>query len=199
MKTSTPQEALWQRLAQFAASVPGFFDILWRAGMWVLSAWALFLIVAPGWCTRWDILHDQVVALIGTGVAILVVEAAIGGTARSLWAGSAAAVPPPDPVSVRIGFAVAAVATISPYVARPYRGVSWWVTGAGCISAAAIGVTTPSGVVLGLPCSTSAAATVHFVFGSSGGRPSLAEVRRGSGTSASTCGSCRKRLIKRPA
>ena len=108
------------------------------------------------------------------------VEAAIGGTVRSLWAGTVAAAPPPDPVSVRIGLAVAAVATISPYVARPYRGLTWWLTGAGCISAA-IGVTTPSGVVLGLVCGTSAAATVHLVFGSSGGRPSLAEVRRGLG------------------
>ena len=37
----------------------------------------------------------------------------------------------------------------------------------------------PSGVVLGLLCGASAAVTVHIVFGSSGGRPSLAEVRKG--------------------
>ena len=37
----------------------------------------------------------------------------------------------------------------------------------------------PSGVVLGLLCGASAAVTVRLVFGSSGGRPSLAEVRKG--------------------
>ena len=161
--------------------MPGFFNILWRTGLWVLSGWAVFLVAAPLVRTRLDILRDQVLALVCTGVALVVVEAIIGGTSRSLWDGTIAVSPPPDPLSVRLGFAVTAVATISPYLARPYRGVGWWLIGAGCISAAAVGVTTPSGVVLGLLCGTSAAAAVHIAFGSSGGRPSIAEIRKGLG------------------
>jgi glycosyltransferase 2 family protein len=179
VKTSTPPASFWLRLSQLSRSLPGFFDILWRASLWVLSGWAVFLIGATILGTRWGILRDQALSLVGTGVAILVVESAVGGPSRSLWGGTVAVGPPPDPVSVRLAFVVAAVATITPYIARPYRGAGWWIIGAGGISAAAAGATTPSGAVLGLLCGTSAAATVHLVFGSSGGRPSLAEVRTG--------------------
>jgi uncharacterized protein (TIRG00374 family) len=181
VKTSTPPSTFWSRSAQVATSLPGFFDILWRTGLWVLSGWALFLVAAPLVRKRLDILRDELLALVGAGIAILVVEAAVGGTARSLWAGTVAGGPPSDPVSARLGFAVAAIATISPYLARPNRALGWWLMAGGAVSAAAVGVAAPGGVVLGFLCGTSAAATVHLVFGSSGGRPSLAEVRKGLG------------------
>jgi hypothetical protein len=59
---------LW--LAQFAASMPGFFDILWRAGLWVLSAWAIFLIVAPAWRTSRDRRHHAVTDQAGPSVSL---------------------------------------------------------------------------------------------------------------------------------
>ena len=69
--------------------------------------------------------------------------------------------------------------TVSPYIARPFRALGWWLIAVGAISAATLSVASPSGVTLGLLCGASAAVTVHVIFGSSGGRPSLAEVRKG--------------------
>jgi len=68
-----------------------------------------------------------------------------------------------------------------PYLARPNRALSWWLIGVGLVSVASVGAATPSGAVLGLLCGISSAATVHIVFGSSGGRPSVAEVNKGLG------------------
>ncbi len=179
VKSSTPPSAFWQRLADFATSLPGFFDILWRAGLWLMSGWAVFLVVASALRTRTDILRDQILALVGSGVAVVVVGAAIGGPSRSLFDAAVAVGPPPDPVSTRVALAVAATVAVSPYIARPFRALGWWLIAVGAISAAILSVAAPSGVVLGLLCGASAAVTVHVVFGSSGGRPSLAEVRKG--------------------
>ncbi len=179
VKSTTPPSAFWQKLADFATSLPGFFDILWRAGLWLMSGWAVFLIVAAAVRSRTDILRDQILALVGSGVAVVVVGAAVGGPARSLFDSAVAVGPPPDPVSTRVALAVAATVAVSPYIARPFRALGWWLIAAGAISAATLSVAAPSGVVLGLLCGASAAVTVHVLFGSSGGRPSLAEVRKG--------------------
>jgi glycosyltransferase 2 family protein len=179
VKTSTPPAEFWQRLSSLATSVPGFFNILWRAALWLMTGWAVFLVVAPVARGRLDILRDQVLALVGSTVAVVVVEAVIGGKDRSLWDALVAGGPPPDTVSVRLGLAVAAIGTISPYITRPFRALGWWLIGFGAFSVGVLAVSAAGGAVLGLLCGFSAAATVHIVFGSSGGRPSLAEVRKG--------------------
>ncbi|HTT88139.1 MAG TPA: hypothetical protein VMF65_01190 [Acidimicrobiales bacterium] len=114
VNTVSPPSAFWQKLAERATALPGFFDILWRTGLWVMTGWGLFLLGASLLGSRLDILRDQVLALVGSGVGVIVVEAAVGGTSRSLWGGTVAGGPPADAVSARLGFAVAAVATVSP-------------------------------------------------------------------------------------
>ena len=139
----------------------------------------MFLVVASAVRARTDILRDQILALVGSAVAVVVVGAAVGGPSRSLFDAAVAVGPPPDPVSTRVALAVAATLVVSPYIARPFRALGWWLIAVGAVSAAILSVAAPSGVVLGLLCGASAAVTVRTVFGSSGGRPSLAEVRKG--------------------
>ena len=179
VKSTTPPSAFWQKLADLATSLPGFFDILWRAGLWLVTGWAVFLVVASAVRSRTDILRDQILALVGSGVAVVVVGGAVGGPSRSLFDAVIAVGPPPDPVATRVALAVAATVAVSPYIARPFRALGWWLIAVGAISASILSVAAPSGVALGLLCGASAAVTVHIVFGSSGGRPSLAEVRKG--------------------
>jgi cell division protein FtsW (lipid II flippase) len=76
VKTSNPASEFWKRMGQLATSLPGFFDILWRSALWVMSGWAVFLLGASLVRTRLDILRDQVLALVGCGIGIVVVEAA---------------------------------------------------------------------------------------------------------------------------
>jgi len=179
VRSSRAPSEFWLRLQQLATSVPGFFEVLWRTGLWLMTAWAVFLLAASLVGKRLDIFRDQVLALGGAVVAVLVVEAAVGGAARSFWAAASAQGPPPDRVSVRVALAIAAISTVSPFIARPFRALGRWLVGFGAVSAAVLSVAVPSGVVLGLLCGVSAAAAVHLVLGSSGGRPGLAEVRKG--------------------
>jgi hypothetical protein len=62
VKTSNPASEFWKRMSQLATSLPGFFDILWRSALWVMSGWAVFLLGASLVRTRLDILRDQVLA-----------------------------------------------------------------------------------------------------------------------------------------
>jgi glycosyltransferase 2 family protein len=179
VKSVSPPSDFWFKLADFATSLPGFFDILWRTGLWLMSAWAVFLLLASTVARRLEILRDQVLALAGSTVALLTVRDAVGRTSRSWWEAATAAGPPPEKVSVTVALVVAATATASPWLTRPFRALGWWLLGAGALSEAVLGAAVPSGVALGILCGASAAMTVRIVFGSSGGRPSLAEVRKG--------------------
>ena len=87
--------------------------------------------------------------------------------------------PPPDPVSVRVALAVAITVGASPSITRPFRAIGWWLIAAGALSVSVLAVAAPSGVVLGFLCGVSGAASVHLVFGSIGGQPSLAQVSKG--------------------
>jgi glycosyltransferase 2 family protein len=181
VKTSSPPAEFWRRLSALATSIPGFFDVLWRAGLWLMTGWAIFLVVASLVRSRWDIVRDQVLALGGSTVAVVIIEAVIGDQDRSLWSAAIALGPPSDTVSVRLGLAVAAIGTVSPFITRPFRALGRWLIGIGAFSVPVLAVAAPGGAVLGLLCGLSAAATVHIVFGASGGRPGLAEVRKGLG------------------
>ncbi len=179
VKTSSPPSGFWYGMADFATSLPGFFDVLWRAGLWLMSGWAVILVAAGLVCKRFDVVRDQVLALGGSIVAVVIVEAALGGTSRSLWDAAVAVGPPPDPVSVRVALAVAITVGASPSITRPFRAIGWWLIAAGALSVSVLAVAAPSGVVLGFLCGVSGAASVHLVFGSIGGQPSLAQVSKG--------------------
>jgi glycosyltransferase 2 family protein len=179
VKSANPPSDFWTRLASLATSLPGFFDVIWRAGLWLMSAWAIVLLLAPVAVRRLDLVRDEVLALAGSTVAVVALRAATGPQPRSLWEAAVVVGPPVGPVSVRVALVVAAAAALSPWMARPFRALTWWLLGFGAVSEAVLGVTTPSGVVLGALGGASAATAVHLVFGSNGGRPSLAEVRKG--------------------
>ena len=179
VKSASPPSDFWLRLGDFATSLPGFFDVIWRAGLWLMSAWAVFLVLAVLLSKRLDLARDQVLALAGSVVALVVIRGATGGSSRSLWDAAIAVGPPSDAVSVRIALVIALATAVSPWIARPFRALSWWLLGLGSISEAILGVSSPSGVVLGVLGGASAAITVRVALGSSGGRPSLAEVRKG--------------------
>lgn len=179
VRSASPPSEFWLRLADFATSVPGFFAVLWRAGLWLMSAWAVFLLLVTIVMRRLDLFRDQILALAGTIVALITVREATGTASRSLWDAAIAVGPPADPVSVRIALVVAVTAAVGPCMARPFRAMGWWLLGVGALSEAVLGVAAPSGVVLGFLSGASAAIAIRIALGSSGGRPSLNEVRKG--------------------
>ena len=149
VRSASPPSEFWLRLADFATSVPGFFAVLWRAGLWLMSAWAVFLLLVTIVMRRLDLFRDQILALAGTIVALITMREATGTGSRSLWDAAIAVGPPVDPVSVRIALVVAVTAAVGPCMARPFRAMGWWLLGVGALSEAVLGVAAPSGVVLG--------------------------------------------------
>ncbi len=76
----------------------------------------------------------------------------------------------------RLGVAVAMTVTASPHLSRPLRYAGRWVVGLGTIGTVYTQEATVGGTIAALILGAMAAAAVHLIFGSPGGRPSLREV-----------------------
>ena len=76
----------------------------------------------------------------------------------------------------RLAVAVAMTVTASPHLSRPLRYAGRWVVGLGTIGTVYTQEATVGGTIAALILGAMAAAAVHLIFGSPGGRPSLREV-----------------------
>jgi uncharacterized membrane protein YbhN (UPF0104 family)/tRNA A-37 threonylcarbamoyl transferase component Bud32 len=172
-----PPAAVEQALIDLLAALPGFLDGVWQLLYDVLALWALVLILVALARRRSSLARDQLlaalVAVVVGAVAGWIVDASWPGVRSGLWASQ----PPPSFPSLRVALAGACVATAAPYLSRPVRHVSLWIVALGAAAAAVVGVVTPTGAIAGLLVAAFAAAAVHLVFGSCGGRPGLGDVR----------------------
>jgi uncharacterized membrane protein YbhN (UPF0104 family) len=84
---------------------------------------------------------------------------------------------PAEYPGVRLVAASAVLTVASPAVSRPFRFFGRVVIGLGVIASVGLGVATIAGSVGGLLAGVVAAAAVHLLFGSPGGRPSSEQVR----------------------
>ena len=64
----------------------------------------------------------------------------------------------------------------SPYMARPFRYVGWWVVGVGAAAGVALGTSFPIGMIVAFAVGAGSAAIVHLLFGSPAGRLTLDQV-----------------------
>ena len=78
--------------------------------------------------------------------------------------------------AARLAVAVAMTVTASPHLSRPLRYAGRWVVGLGTIGTVYTQEATVGGTIAALILGAMAAAAVHLIFGSPGGRPSLREV-----------------------
>ncbi len=168
-----PPPGFSRAVVRFLASFPPFLDGLWQVLADLLVVLALLLLVAAIVRRRGSIVRD---ILLAVGLAIagwLLVGRAVAGSWPDLWDGLRAAQPPPWYPSPRIALPAAAVITASPHLTRPMRQLGRWVVVSAVVAVAVLGATTPLGALAGLLVATIAAAAVHLLFGSSGGRASL--------------------------
>ena len=77
--------------------------------------------------------------------------------------------------------AVAITVTASPHLSRPLRYAGRWVVGLGTIGTVYTQEATVGGTIAALILGAMAAAAVHLIFGSPGGRPSIREVSEAVG------------------
>jgi uncharacterized membrane protein YbhN (UPF0104 family) len=161
-------------LTDVVRSLPGLFGWFWESCDILVVLWAITLAVA---CVvgraRLGLLRDQIAAVVVASIAgALMIE----GDASLVDALTTGAPPPIDP-AIRLALAVAVIATTAPHLGRPVRRIGRWLIPLAAVSAVALGLASPLGVVVGVALGYGAAAIVHLSLGSPGGRPTPDEVR----------------------
>jgi len=155
----------------------GTWTLLWDTSYAALVLWPLLLVVLV--CVsrgRRQLLADWLLAAV-TAAALAFVVGDLAGTAWSVSLRSLASSGPPQVyVAVRVALVSAIVVTASPHFSRPFRLTGRLVLVLGAVSAVALGVAYPVGVIAGFAVGLGAASLAHLTLGSPGGELSDGEV-----------------------
>src|SRR3954452_17487510 len=164
---------------QFVRSLPGLFGWFCEIAYDLLIIWAVVLIAVPIVARkRTSMLVGELLAVAITCVVGATAAAIAGVSASESMRAIASSDPPARYPAMRVALAATVVVAASPHVSRPLRRIGRIAVLAGAIATVAIGVALPSGVVAGSAVGIGAAALVHLLLGSPGGRLSLDQVRR---------------------
>jgi uncharacterized membrane protein YbhN (UPF0104 family) len=159
-------------LTTMVQAVPSL-DWVFSVGSVLAAVWGVLLLlvalVTPG--RRSVALYLLLAAGVAFVVAALAGAAAGTGVGES-WAALGGPGSSPTFAAVRLAVVTALVVTASPQVSRPVRGVGRLLLAVAAVSAVALGVAYPIGVLAGFLSGVVAGAAVHLVVGSPGGRPS---------------------------
>jgi uncharacterized membrane protein YbhN (UPF0104 family) len=164
-------------LSNALVDLPAFLHALWLLGVWGAVGWAAALLVI----------------MLVRGRPLLTVEAlaasilAIGGSAcvAALVGESPGDVfsrigdigrPPVFPPGV-LAMTSAVLATLAPRLTLPFRRVGRWLILVQLLGALCLGATLASGAVAAIALGLLAGTTLHLVFGSPGGFPTVGRVR----------------------
>jgi glycosyltransferase 2 family protein len=172
----SPPPGFARALATFGASLPDLLSGLWQVALDLLVLSAVGLLVASLVRRRLALARDLVAALAVAAVAWLVTGRLVEGSWPAVWEGLHSAGPPPWYPSPRVAVPGAVVMTASPHLTRPLRRLGRWLVALAAVGATVLGVASPIGAAAGVLVAVVAAATTHLLFGSSGGRPSLADI-----------------------
>jgi glycosyltransferase 2 family protein len=129
----------------------------------------------------------QRVVVVAEALAAIVVAALVGIVAARLalgyWPDVGAAVAgtssAPRFPNVRVVEAVAVIVAVSPHLIRPLRMFGRWIIVLGTVGAVVVGGGTPFGTVAAILIGLAGAAAINLAFGTSAGRPGIADVRAG--------------------
>ena len=170
------ERALFDLVNTLPPQLSDVFAALYRLG----ALWAVGLVVFAALVgRRWRLARDLLVAGIVTWIAaraigeIVVAHESFGHGIR-VAAGSGGT--PPFP-AVRAAVTVAVISAAGPYVTRATRVVGRILVVALAIAALYLGRAYPNDLFAAIVLGWTAAAAVHLLFGSPGGRPTVDQVR----------------------
>jgi len=157
--------------------LPGLFGWFWEIGYDLLLVWALALIgIALFAHRRKGLLRD----LLSSGLLAFALALFVGRLAGTDWSRSLDAMTsshgPAVYMAVRLCVATAVIVTASPHMTHALRLVGRGVLLVGALSVIALGVSYAVGVIAGFVVGVGAAAIVHLIVGSPGGRLTLDQI-----------------------
>jgi uncharacterized membrane protein YbhN (UPF0104 family) len=173
---ASPTPVFVEALQRLAADVPHFLGALWQLTIDATALLALFLLVAAIVDRRGSLARDLVVAATVTVVVWTLIGRVTTDSWPDVWAAIRAAAPPSWYPSLRVALPAAVVITASPHVVRPLRNIGRWSISLTMVAVVVLGAASALGAIGGLLLAVAAGAAAHLVFGSSAGRPSLADV-----------------------
>jgi len=163
---------------RFVQALPGLFGWFWEPAYDALFLWTIVLVAIPIVARKRT--RMLVGELLAAGITF-VVGSAVAGLAGVSGSESVRAIassnPPARYPAMRVAIAAAVVVSASPHVSRPLRRIGRIVLVLGAAASVAVGVAVPSGIAAGFAVGIGAAALVHLLLGSPGGRLSLDQVR----------------------
>jgi glycosyltransferase 2 family protein len=155
---------------------PPFLDPLWKLLAWAPIAWAVVLLVAAVARRRLPLARD-----IAAGVVVAIAISAVLGAAvdGDPWVAVARFFdfdePPAFPPGA-IALTAAAIAIASPHLSRPVRHLGRWLVLGQLVGMIMLSATSAAGCVAAVMVGLLAAALVHLVVGSPGGRPTSSRI-----------------------
>ena len=160
-------------------NLPHVLDSVWEVLHDLVLVWAAGLVLLAVVRAQWKLCRDF---LVGFALAYVLAagigRAAIGDWPR-LWDGLLQQARPVDFPSLGLSGAVAIISIASPHLVRPLRYAGRWVLVLGALAFGVLGVTEAGHALGAVALGWAVAATIHLVFGSPGGVPSLERVRLG--------------------
>ena len=158
-------------------SLPGLLEPLWRITFWAPLVYSIVLLGIALLRGRHplarDIFGSFVIAVLTTAVIAAFVMDDDRGVSALLLDVNGPPVFPPGALVV----ATAAISTSSPHLSRPFRHFGRWLIASQLIAALFVQAAVPSGSVAALATGTLAAAIIHLVYGSPGGRPTESRIK----------------------
>jgi uncharacterized membrane protein YbhN (UPF0104 family) len=164
-------------VAALVDHLPAVLETAWQLLHDLGALWAVgLLLLASAANRRLPLARDLLLAGALAAMASMVVQRLVEGSWPSILDELTASGGPPLFPAVRLSIVAAVIITASPHLARPLRYSGRWILAGDAMASIALGLATPGGVLGAVVLGSMSAATVHLLFGSPGGRPSLWQV-----------------------
>ncbi len=173
---ASPTPGFVKAIQRLAAEVPHFLDAVWQFTIDATAVLAVGLLVAAIIGRRATLARDLLAAAVVTFAVWALIGRVVTDSWPDVWAAIRASAPPPWYPSPRVALPAAVVITASPHIVRPLRFIGRWSVGLTMVAVIVLGAASALGAISGLLLAVAAGAAVHLAFGSSAGRPSLADV-----------------------
>ena len=172
-----PLPGFLRALVTFLGRWPHPLDGLWQILADLLLAWAAFLAVAACAFRFRPVAINLIIAVILATAVCLVVGRVVANSWPNLWQSLRHAEPPPYYPAIRLALPAVVVLTAKPDLTRPLRRFGWYAVALATLSTMILGGTSPLGAVAALLIAAGCASTIHLVFGSNAGRPSVSRIQ----------------------
>jgi uncharacterized membrane protein YbhN (UPF0104 family)/tRNA A-37 threonylcarbamoyl transferase component Bud32 len=163
-------------LANWLASLPSLFTIIWGPAYDLLQVWMLVIAVLAAVRRHWRLLRDWAVSIAVTVAGVALVGWIIDDSVPKLLDSIGPADGPGSFPSLALAAGAAAIAVANPYLVGPLRKFGRWLLGIAWLSALVLDVATPSEALCAVAIGWAAGALVHLGFGSPDASPSLADL-----------------------